>query len=181
MTILEGTKIVRNSVFDYLQNTASAQFCYLKYTNEAKETSVYKLLLNTNFLKMYEEDLQTLENMQVSTEIEKEAKAELIASIEKAIRTKFQHEKSPTKNMTALQKSIKFHEQKDEMYLHCLSLEKKVIVPGTYKSENPSEKTIVKNRIKRQLKQSKIRFFTIKLDKIERIALNGHRVVIITQ
>lgn len=178
MNVLTANEIVRTAVFNYLQNTSSAQFCYLRYTNEAKETSTYKLLLNTNFMKMYEDDLQTLENMTVSTEIEKQAKEELVKSVQKAIDTEFQHEKNPTKNMTTIHKSIKFHDEKDEMYLHCVSLEKKIHVPGEYKTVNSSEKTIVKNKIKKNLKQSKIRFFRINLNQIERIATNGKRIVI---
>lgn len=178
MNVLTANEIVRNSVFNYLKNTTSAQFCYLKYTNDANETSTYKLLLNVNFMSMYKEDLETLNNLPVSTEIEKKAKEELKKSIEKSIETEFQHEKNPTKNMTTIHKAIKFHDEKDEMYLHCVCLDKKVIVPGEYKEVNSRELTIVKNRMKKNLKQSKIRFFRINLNQIERIATNGRRIVI---
>lgn len=179
MTEVLANNIVRNSVFDYLKNTQSAQFCYLKYQNQAGELSTYKLLLNTNFMKMYEEDLKTLETLEVKTEIEKKAKDELRTSIQKAIDTEFQHEKNPTKNMTSIHKSLKFHEEKDEMYLHCVSLEKKVHVPGEYKEVKSSEKTIAKKNLKKNLKQNNIRFFTINLNNIERIAANGHRILIV--
>lgn len=179
MNEVTANQIVRNSVFNYLKNTASAQFCYLKYQNEAGELSTYKLLLNTNFMKLYKEDLETLKNLEVKTEIELQAKAELQKSIEKSIETEFQHEKNPTKNMTTIHKSIKFHDEKDEMYLHCLSLDKKVHVAGEYKEVKSSEKTIAKKNIKKNLKQNKIRFFKINLNQIERITANGHRILIV--
>jgi hypothetical protein len=171
--------LVRSSIFNYLKDTKSAQFCYLRYKNSADEVSTYKLLLNTNFMNMYKDDLVTIKNFVPETEIEEKAKSELQTSIEKSIDTEFQHSKNPTKNMTSIHKSIKIHDEKDEMYLHCVSLEKKVIIPGTYKTVNSAEKTIVKNRIKKSLKQSKIRFFKINLNSIQRISANGNRIVIV--
>lgn len=171
--------LVKTSVYNYLKNTESAQFAYLRYTNENNETSTYKLLLNTNFMKLYKDDLETLKNMIVDGEVAETARQELIKSVEKAIETEFQHEKNPTKNMTTIHKAIKIHEEKNEMYLHCLCLEKKIHVPGEYKEVKSSEKTIVKNKIKKQLKQGKIRFFKINVDQIERISTNTHRILIV--
>lgn len=179
MTENTANQIVRNSVFSYLKDTESAQFCYLKYQNEAGELSTYKLLLNVNFTNLYKDDLETLKNLPTMNEIEKKAKDELMKSIQKSLDTEFQHSKNPTKNMTTIHKSIKFHDEKDEMYLHCISLEKKIHVAGEYKSVKSSEKTIAKKNLKKNLKQNKIRFFRINLNQIERISANGHRILIV--
>lgn len=175
----EKNQLVRQTLINALQNENSASFCYLEYRNEANELSRYKLLLNTNFMNLYKDDLNTLSNLQVTSEVEIQAKNELLASINKAIDTEFQHEANPTKNMTSIQKSIKYHEEKDELYFHCLSLEKKVIEEGTYKSVNSSAKTIAKNKIKKNLKQSKIRFFKLNIDKIQKVSVNNTRLLIV--
>lgn len=173
------TEELRKAVLSSLENTHSAQFAYLKYRNMQGELSTYKLNLNTDFMKMYKDDLNTLKNMNTSTELENTAKNELIESVTKSIDTEFQHEKNPTKNMTTLHKSIKFHDEKNEMYLHCVCLEKKVIEPGTYKTVNSKELTIIKNNLKKQLKQSKLRFFKINLNQIKKITTNNTRIVIV--
>lgn len=173
------TAELRNAVLSSLENTSSAQFAHIRYRNEAGELSVYTLNLNTSFMNMYKDDLETLKNMKTTTEVEAKAKDELIESVEKAIVTEFNHEKSPTKNMISLQKSIKFHPEKNEMYIHAVSLKKKVLESGTYKIVNSSEKTIVKNQLKKSLKQSKLRFFRINLEQIKAITTNNKRIVIV--
>jgi hypothetical protein len=175
---MTGTSI-RETIVNALSNSKSAQFAYLRYRNEAGELSTYKLLLNTSFMNLYKQDLETIKNMNFTSEIELKVQSELIASIEKSINTEFQHEKNPTKNMTTIHKSIKFHDEKDEMYLHCLSLDKKVIEQGVYKTVNSSEKTIIKNKIKKNLKQSKIRFFKLNLSQIEKVSVNNTRLLIV--
>lgn len=176
------TEELRKTVLSSLENTSSAQFAYLKYRNMQGELSTYKLNLNTDFMKMYKDDLNTLKNMpinELSDELEIQARNELIESVEKAIVTEFQHEKNPNKNMTSLHKSLMFHDEKNEMYLKAVCLEKKVIEPGTYKVVNSRDLTLVKNRIKNQLKQSKIRNFRINLNQIKKITTNNTRIVIV--
>lgn len=178
MIILNENQIIRETVTNALNSVSSASFCYLEYKNASNEVSRYKLLLNTNFMSMYKSDLVTLTNLETKSEIEETAKNELIESVKKSIETEFQHDQNPTKNMTSITKSIKFHEEKDELYIHAVSLEKKVIVPGVYKTVNSSEKTIAKNKIKKQLKQSNIRFFKLNLQSLKRISANGTKLVI---
>jgi len=179
VTMSATTKKVQK-ILDSLTASKSARWAYLKYQNTQGEISVYKLLLNADFMGFYKTDLEIMKNLTVAEGVETTAKEQLIASIEKSVETEFNHEKNPTKNMITFAKGIKFHPEKNELYLHCLSLEKKILVPGVYKDVKSSELTLTKNRFKKMLKQSKIRFFKINLDNILSLSSNNNRIVIRT-
>ena len=156
------------------------KFVNLTYRNKAGELSKYTIMVGALLKNSYEKDLKKLKLMKTTNAVEEQARQELIESMMKSIETKFQGNPNYTKKdyYEHLDRNVKMHE--GNFYLNSFVISKNVIEPGEYKKVNSSEKTIAKNKMRKQLRQSKFREFKLELDKIQSASLNGKRFEIIS-
>lgn len=176
-------------------DSLSARFCSITYTNKAGETSRYLLNLNNKFTNIYRKDVEKLTNCEVSAleidnevitnEILEKARVELLNSTQKSLDTNFQGSNhDATKNMVDVNsdttRSIRYHEEKNQFYIHAVSIAKEVLKKGEYKEVKSRPLTIAKNLLKKHLElgQNSIRFFILTPEKVKKLSSNGDTIEI---
>jgi hypothetical protein len=158
-------------------NSKGSKFVAFDYTTKetdykTPETSRYTVLLGVDLKKSYQKDIAKLEKVTPANEIEAQALSELLTSMKKSVETDFNNP-NDHQNYEMISKNVGL--LGTELYLrNVYSINRKVLVPGKVKKVKKSaEKTIAKENLKKNLRQSKIRTFNIDLDKINSIAVNG--------
>lgn len=166
-------------------NSKGATFASFTYTAKSgrvvPETSRYTVGLRFNLKRIYQEDLHLLVNLASKLQgLELTACNELIASLrqslEKGLGNNLAYTRKGTVHQTPI-KGIRLVEQKDgSTNFEILGnvLQRKVLQAGVYKQVNSKEKTILKNRLRKQLQSAKIRCFSLKADTFKQIKMNGN-------
>jgi hypothetical protein len=160
-----------------LAGVKGAQFANFTYTAKGTgEVAKYQVNLGVDYAKICSDDLATLETMEPSLQgIDLEACRELIASLKDTLsedvpqnpRATSAHAYTSVPGVPGL----KIHDETGNLHLVCILQQKTVIVPGEHKKVNKRPKTVAKDKLRAQLRQSKIRQFT--LTNITRAALRG--------
>lgn len=170
------------NIFDKFDELKGANFVNIKgYTNSQGEISDQLINANINVENAKQKDLETLKNFDVATlqvenvELAKQALNELITSAEKNLsndRTK--QSQGQTDAYISLGHGLKLHKDSRTIKVSGMIINKTVIAEGEAKKPvNSSEKTKLKNLIKRkaELRMNKYRTFT--LDNIDEVAITG--------
>jgi hypothetical protein len=178
------TNIVTTSVEETFRT--GCRFVGLTYTNEAGETSKYNLLMGVELTSLYKSDLRSLKSLRSTLEgVDLIACDELISSIteslEKGIGNNSAYTLKGYYTPITTNGEVKVHTNEAGekfLYLRGYVIKKTVLVKGVYPTVKSSPKTLAKNRIKKGLKNGKLRTFKLNLNVLHSIRLNGLTVEI---
>ena len=170
--------------FDRSNGATFASFTYTAKSGRIEpETSRYTVGLRFDLKRIYQEDLGLLINLSHKIDgLELTACNELIASLRQSLENGIGNNLAYTRKGTVHQtpiKGIRLVEQKDgSANFEILGnvLQRKILQAGVYKTVNSKEKTILKNRLRKQLQSSKIRCFSLKADSFHQIKMNGNTI-----
>lgn len=164
------------------------------YTNQKGEVSNQTLNVGVDVLKAKKADLKALQNLSIdqlkaiadtkgiSLQVAESAFSELLmselknVSTEKELRTK--QSQAQSEAYLHINKGMKFHKETGALYVSGFVVAKTVLVEGEYKPVNSSDKTIMKNLLKKHLnfKMNAYRSFTFADAKSYKI--NGNEIIL---
>jgi len=163
-----------------LDGNKSARFISLLYrSKESGELARHTLLLNVNRRNALARDLAVLSaKLPKLSGVARQACEELIASITETLTTgqNSQYTKAgyyQGQGNGNVQVSVKA-----VCYIRGYSIRKEVIEPGTYKEVRSSAKTIEKNKLRKQLKNTRCREFIIRHENFILARAEGKAIVI---
>lgn len=169
----------KNLVISNLLKGKCASFASFEYRNKQNELSRYNVVLRFNTTNLYRKSLSKVKTLPLQSEIERIAAGEVIESLEKSISAFSQgavNEDYTRKNTeTTIGNGLSI-DDKGALHIKGLLVRKTVLEAGEpHKKVNSSEKTLAKNRIKKQLGVSKLREFC--LNDISQARLEGKTLV----
>lgn len=176
------------TVLESLKKSRSARFAALEYTSKGTgERSQYQLLVNVDLRKLYENDVETLkkliQNLSANS-IEYQAANELLASLEESLKAGIgQNSAYKLKDWMSLdsKSNLKISKDKKNVIIRGVLITKRVIEKKEKREVKSSPKTLAKKNLRLQLKSSAIRNFSLNVENIKRLALNGDVIETIKQ
>ena len=169
---------MNDKLIENLQSITGVSFVSITYTNEHNEKQLTTFNVGVDYDKAKQKDLEYLKNIDISTldssissEILTEATQSLISDFEKTI----SKEKVKTNNFIHVANGLKFHTEKNELYVYGMQIQKTVLSKGEYKEDTRKPLTIAKDEIRKYLRTSKYRQF--KIEKAEQFKIKGDTLV----
>jgi len=156
-------------------------FIGVDYTSkESGEVSRMVILIGASYKSVVERSLAQLEEVEVKTVLEIQAKAELVASFKNTLTNMekgLENDAYTKKGMyVSICKGIKVLEHDESFEVCGLVMSKKVLVEGTHKVVNSRPLTIIKNNLKKDLPISKYRTLALDLGHLEAIRIGGTEI-----
>jgi hypothetical protein len=163
-----------------LVNQKGCRFVSFTYTNKEEEQSRYVITMGFSYKALVEKSLAELQEKRKSMEnesIEAIAADELIASFNKTLSgTQDAYTKENTYSDTGI-KNLKFNEVDGTLHVFGLCQSKTVLVAGPEKKAvKSSEKTLAKNKIRKNLPVGQFVEFRLTPDRIHAVRVNGETV-----
>lgn len=151
------------------------------YRNDHGEVADYNVVFHMSYRNALLRSIAILESVVPTDDLEAQAKKECIesfmTSLDKVETTPIEELDDGYRRFTDSNgkyiKGVKLHEESDTLHLYGLVVNKKVIVPGTYKTKNSKPLTIAKDKLRRLCPVSKFRQFKITPDQVDRISVEG--------
>jgi hypothetical protein len=161
------------------------------YLSSKGELSNQTFLVGINYANLLKSDLKTLEAFDIKPlfkehdkEVVMEAYGELLTSLTKRTASEFEKQilresgdktiKQSDAQNNAYVNLAKGLKTKDEaLYVYGLCVRKEVLVKGDYPTSNSREKTIVKNKIKKQANLKDLKYRNFKLGELETLKIQG--------
>lgn len=166
------------SSIQFIQSLGGIQGCKfasLTYSSkESGEVARHNVLLGFNYKTSVENSLIELEMMRPTlTGVDAIAADELLTSFQKTLNgTQDGYTKSNCYADTAI-KGLKVNTNDDSLQLFGLVQSKVIITPGVHKVVKSAEKTIAKNKLRKQLPIGKFREYAIDSGAIHGARMNG--------
>ena len=163
-----------------VEGTQFASFTYL--SKKANELARHTLILGFSYHKLVEKSVTELEiliseNTEKWTELQKQAAANVMASLKKTLAAHARGEQNEdyTKKgqYVSIGNGLYLNTNDNTLQLLGLAHTKEVLVPGTYPHVNSRPLTIEQNKIKAQLSIHKIKEFTLDLSQVAQAKING--------
>lgn len=156
-------------------------FVGVTYTaKESGEKSRFVLNLGTDYLNLVRKSLAQAKEVAAETELEKTAKAEVVASLENTLanaevgRSNDAYTKEGV--YEPICKGIKAHKQDESFEVCGLVVSRKVLVAGVHKPVNSKPLTIAKNAIRKALPISKYRTLCLDRGHLESLRLGATEI-----
>lgn len=170
-----------------------AKFISLKgyVSSESGEIADYVINTNINVMEAKKNDLKTLQNCNIETlkvikrntaknialEIYEMAYAEMLESATKNVSANIEERTTASQSQTDayehLTSGIKVCKSTDEIHIFGMIDQKNVVVAGTYKTVNSSDKTLAKKAITKQLNLRAGKFRTFKVLNVAEAKVSG--------
>lgn len=170
----------------FAQLRPSATFLQIRdYLGATNEVAHFNLIFHISYENAVRKSIDILEAKKVSSKIEKEAKQELLDSFKKSLDNLSKEDKEKSKEDGYMSfkdaegnqiKGVKMKKETKELYLYGLLTDKVVIKKGSYKEKNSSEKTKIKEDLKKDLPVSKFRQFKLTQDKFSSILIENKQL-----
>lgn len=157
-----------------LRANKGCRFVQLRYTAKGTgEVANHTLAMGVNLDRAYRRDEKIIQLTRPQTDLGKEAKSAVLASVQESITKGIGNNSAYTckdvyENVAP---GIKYHKETFELYVYGFSIRKNVIKPGVYKTVKSAPLTIEKDKLRKKLKVGRFRQFIIR--NVERAALNG--------
>jgi len=169
---------MNEKLIEKLQDIKGVSFVSIVYNNEQNEKQHTVFNVGVDYDKAKQKDLEYLKNIDISTlntdlplDILTEATQSLINDFEKSINK----EKVKTDNFIHISNGLKFHTEKQELYVYGMQIKKTVLEEGEYKEVKSKPLTIAKNLIRKHLRTSKYRQYRI--ERAEQFKIKGDTLV----
>lgn len=152
-----------------------------RYTNASGEIADFNIIFHMSYENALKRSINILERVIPDSDLQSQAKAECLTSfveslkkidevavedIDDAYLRFFNDDQSYIKG-------VKLHAESATLHLYGLVHQKRVIVPGVYKTVNSRPLTIEKDKLRRLTPVSKFRQFKITPEQVDRIAVQG--------
>jgi hypothetical protein len=173
----------RDQFINQLAGLRSAStFLTLKaYRNSAGEIADYSVIFHMSYRNALQKSLTMLEDMQLTSDLEKRARQELITSFNQSL---IKMEETPVEEIEdgytrffdsdgEYIKGVKVHTNTNTLHLYGNVVHKRVLIPGTYKETNRRPLTIAKDKLRSKLPVSKFRQFKIVPSQVDRISVEN--------
>lgn len=165
---------------------ASTFLSVLGYRSASSEVADYSIIFHMSYENALKKSLAIMEGFNPSNDLEEKAKASLVTSFSTSL------DKISTSSIEDIDdaytrffdketgdyiKGIKVHTETNVLHLYGLVNYKRVIMPGTFKTSNRQELTVVKDNLRKMCPVSKFRQFImdpahVKSISVEKISLN---------
>ena len=162
---LQVINLVKQAVSNSI--TGVSFFSIKNYTNSSNEVSNSLINVGINYEKSKKQDIEFLENINLSDyefkspkDVLIEAKNELIASFLKPDEKRSNGQKDA---YTTIFSGVKVHNETGMLYIYGYRVNKTVIKEGEYKTVKSSPKTIAKNELRKLLKTGKFTQYAIEI------------------
>jgi hypothetical protein len=161
-------------------SVGGVQFASLTYrAKSTNELARYTVILGASYLSCVKRSLDELNTMTFSSELDKQAQVELLASFQETLDKHAIGEKNSayTKTETYVDTAIdglKINVNDNSLQLFGLSTAKVVLEPGAHKAVNSKPLTIAKNKIRATLPIGKFREFALDYATLESARVNGN-------
>jgi hypothetical protein len=161
---------------------SSSMFLTLKgYRNNFSEIADYQIVFHISYRSALEKSISMLESLPLISNLEKQARDELLASFGKSLSkaeelpieeredgyTHFLNEEGK------FIKGVKLHDATNTLHIYGLINWKRVLMPGIYKSVNSSELTIAKNKLRYLTQVGRFRQFKITSNQVDCISVQN--------
>lgn len=152
------------------------------YRNEASEIADYSIAFHFSYENALKKSIETLAEMELTGDLEKEARAELLnsfaMSLARGAASPELEERDPTytyfKNDDGeYVKGVKYHPAKDTLYLYGLVVHKRVLLPGFYPTKNKRPLTQAKDKLRYLTRVGKFRSFKITSSQVDSIQVEN--------
>lgn len=151
------------------------------YRNEASEVADYSIAFHMSYKSAIERSLAKLEALTPTTDLEKLARTELMASFQKSLA---KMDDAATEEVDSAYtrfldndgeyiKGVKMHTATGTLHLYGLVVHKLVKMPGMYAPSNKKPLTIAKDKMRYLTPAGKFRQFRILPEQVDRIVVNG--------
>ena len=160
----------------------SSTFLTLKgYRNEANEVADYSIVFHMSYKAAVERSIKVLDALTVATDLEKQAKTELLASFNKSLA----NAETPIEeiddaytrffdNDGSYIKGVKLHTKTGTLHLYGLVVHKNVKMPGIYgPGGNRKPLTIAKDKLRHMTPVGKFRQFKILPSQLDSISVEN--------
>jgi hypothetical protein len=169
---------MNDKLIEKLQDITGVSFVSIVYNNEQNEKQHTTFNVGVDYDKAKQKDLEYLKNIDISTldssisaDILTEATQSLINDFEKTI----SKEKVKTNNFIHITNGLKFHTEKQELYVYGMQIKKTVLSEGEYKEDTRKPLTRAKDEIRKHLRTSKYRQY--KIERAEQFKVKGDTLV----
>ena len=168
----------RLELLSELSKIQGVSFISFNYTaKESGEKSKVTVIVGASTENLYNKDVDYLTSLLPTLDgIRKEVGTELLdsrkESLEKGIGNNSRYTKSDTYVHLENLPGVKVHKEDGTLYITGLVHHKEVLEKGTYKTVNSSDRTIEKNKIRKELPSSRFREYVLK--NIQSVRLNGN-------
>ena len=162
-----------------------SKFASLTYTKSAKvngagEQARHTIILGFDYMGAVKRSLAELQARKFDSELDKQAAAELVASFEKTIAAHEAGERNPdyTKKdvYVSLFNGLNVSKTDGSFKLFGLSISKKVLVNGVYRTVNSKPLTVAKDAIRKTLTIGAFREFAVSEESLANAKLNGETI-----
>lgn len=168
-----------------LSQISGARFASFLYRSKGTgQLSRYTVILGADVEKIYRDDAEFLTNLlpTLTDELDRKACEQLLSSVRESLEkgignnSRYVHsaENADTYKTFPSVPGLKIHKDTGTLHMLCLIHTKVVVEEGEYKKVNSRPLTIAKNKIRKQLRQSKIRQFAF--SGIDTAKLNGETI-----
>lgn len=181
--------------FDGMENLNGAKFITIKgYKSETSgELADHNILTNISVMSAKQKDFETLKSADLEVVTKKSAKSialdvfkvalsEMLTSAEKNLSENKEDRTAQSQAQTEayinLSNAIKIHKETGNIHIFGMAMSKNVIVAGTYKQVNSSDKTIAKKEITKSLELRGGKFRTFILGNVNEVKMNGETLEI---
>ena len=172
-----------NLIVEIIKEIEGCQFASLTYRTKAtQELARYTVNLGFSYIKLLEKSITELEimireNESTWTPLQKQASANVMASLKKSLEAHRNGEQSDdyTKRdqYIPIGNGLSLNTTDNTIQLFGLLHSKVTLVKGVYKEVNSRPLTIAQNEIRKQLSISKFREFALDLNQISKVKVNG--------
>jgi len=169
---------MRSTIFDLLKSfgkNRGSQFISVRgYENSEGEIANFVLNVRTKYETAKQKDIAHLQRIlkdgKFENDLQKQAIEELLQGL---IKPNENRSKGQTETYESIDgyPMLKRHIITNELYIYGQRISKKVLIKGNYKTVNSRPLTIEKDKVRKQLRTSKLRL--IKLGKEDELQING--------
>ena len=158
----------------HLDGNGACRIVSLTYLSQNGELAIHKLLLNVNRRRCLQVDLAALTvKIRSLSGVAEQACRELIDSISQTLETGRNDGYTKRGYYEAVGKGNVQQSQDGVVYVRGYSMGKTVIEKGTYKAVKSAPKTVEKNKLRKELKNTRIREFRITSENFVWAKANG--------
>lgn len=183
---------MKNMIAEITKQIATIQGCQfasLTYlTKSTKELARYTVNLGFSYGNLVQKSITELEiliaeNTATWSELQKQAAAEVMASLRETVEAHARGEQNSAYTKAGqyipVANGVNINTTDNTVQLFGLLNTKTVLVPGEYKKVNSKPLTVAKNEIRRQLSVSKFREFALDLSQVDSVRVNGNTVELV--
>lgn len=170
----------------FAQLKPSSTFLQIRdYLGATNEVAHFNLIFNFSYENALKKSIDLLNAKTVSTKLEKEAKKELLESYQKSLDNISNEDTTKSKEDGYVSfkdaegnpiKGIKMNKETKDLYLYGLLTDKVILKKGSLKEKNSSEKTKIKEELKKDLPVNKFRQFKLSQDKFSSILIQKKEI-----